>query len=175
MVLRFFARGSIRLIKSNPLDLNVRHQGRDWLTIGSYTTIGIQRLDNVQHLIETVLREGMPGDLCECGVWRGACAIFMRAVLDYAGDRSRSVWVADSFASLPKPDVNRCPADQWCDLSEESDLSVPLDLVKQNFERLWPRASAPSTSSERSGASTVRSKWLTGRACIGVFLLFDKH
>ena len=33
--------------------------------------IGMQRLTSLQHCVETVLTENIPGDLVECGVWRG--------------------------------------------------------------------------------------------------------
>jgi hypothetical protein len=46
--------------------------------------------------------------------------------------RDRKVWVADSFEGLPPPEH---PADQGLDLHEEEILAVPLEAVRENFER----------------------------------------
>ncbi len=74
--------------------------------------IGFKRLDNLQHCIETVLSEGVEGDLIETGVWRGGACIFMRAVLAAYGIDDRRIFVADSFEGLPKPDTKKYPADK---------------------------------------------------------------
>ncbi len=76
------------------------------------TMIGMKRLDNLQHCVTDVLEQRVAGDLIETGVWRGGAVIFMRAILQAYRDRSRTVWAADSFAGLPKPDEERYPADR---------------------------------------------------------------
>jgi O-methyltransferase len=78
----------------------------------AHTLIGMRRLDNLQTCIETVLRDDVPGDLIETGVWRGGACIFMRGVLAANGIADRRVFLADSFEGLPPPDVERWPADR---------------------------------------------------------------
>jgi O-methyltransferase len=116
------------------LDLERRLDGRDW-PVHAETMVGIVRLDNLQELLETVLADDVPGDVIETGVWRGGASIFMRGVLAAHGDRSRRVWLADSFAGLPEPDAERYPADRGDELHTIDLLAVPLDTVKANFER----------------------------------------
>jgi hypothetical protein len=115
-------------------DPSLRKVGRDWPTEAE-TMIGMARLDNVQTCIEHVVLEGVPGDLVETGVWRGGCAIFMRAVLKAWNVTDRSVWLADSFQGLPAPDdsYERDRGDRHSEL--KSYLGVPLDSVKENFRR----------------------------------------
>jgi len=100
----------------------------------SYTLVGHKRLDNLQRCIEDVLDNNVPGDFLEAGVWRGGCCIMMRAVLAAHDCLDRSVWVADSFAGLPPSER---PADQSyaMDASLLPVLAVPVEDVKQNFER----------------------------------------
>jgi hypothetical protein len=43
--------------------------------------IGLRRMDNIQYCVEQVLKDQVPGDLIETGVWRGGATIFMRSVL----------------------------------------------------------------------------------------------
>ena len=100
------------------------------------TLIGLKGLENLHQCISTVLRDDVPGDLLEAGVWRGGAAIFMRAVLKCYGDRTRVVWAADSFQGLPKPDSGRHAADAdqgfWSDMDW---LAVSLEEVQANFAR----------------------------------------
>ncbi len=65
------------------------------------------RLDNIRHCIEHVVRDGVPGDVIETGVWRGGACIFMRGCLKAMGVTDRKVWVADSFEGLPDPAPER--------------------------------------------------------------------
>jgi len=58
------------------------------------------RLDNIEFCIKDVITNGVPGDLIECGVWRGGGTIFMRGVLEILNEPARCVWVADSFEGL---------------------------------------------------------------------------
>ncbi len=89
---------------------SVRAVGRDWPARAD-SMIGLRRMDNIQDCIETVIRDDVPGDLIETGVWRGGATIFMRGVLKAYEDTTRTVWVADSFEGLPPPDPARYPAD----------------------------------------------------------------
>jgi hypothetical protein len=69
----------------------------------------LARMDNLQACIETVLQDGVPGDLIETGVWRGGATIFLRGALAAFGDQERRVFVADSFEGLPEPDAEAYP------------------------------------------------------------------
>jgi O-methyltransferase len=115
-------------------DPSKRYWGRDWPEHGE-TMIGMARLDNLQACVERVIQEGIPGDLIETGVWRGGAAILMRAVLAAQGDTDRTVWLADSFEGLPKPDTGTYPADTGLDLWKSSVFAVSVEDVKRNFER----------------------------------------
>ena len=129
-----FAPREVEIVTRGATDHEVRAEGGDW-PLDAETMIGLRRLDNLQFCIEEVLRQGVPGDLIETGVWRGGASIFMRAVLKAYGDTERLVWVADSFQGLPKPDTERYPADAGHDFSRFPHLSVSLEEVKTNFAR----------------------------------------
>lgn len=112
-----------------------RDFGIDW-PAEAETMIGMQRLTSLQRCVETVLADDIPGDLVECGVWRGGACILMRAVLAAFGDETRCVWVADSFAGLPHPDPVKFKADKG--LKPElvaGILAVPESEVRANFQR----------------------------------------
>ena len=132
--------GAARLVRPfgfelvRPVDPAMREQGLDY-TSDAETMIGRLRLDNLQACVLDVVQSGVPGDLIETGVWRGGASIFMRAVLKAYGVTDRTIWVADSFQGLPKPDPVRYPADAKDGLWRAEVLAVSLDEVKANFAR----------------------------------------
>ena len=99
------------------------------------TLLSRERLDNVQSCIENVLRDAVPGDLMEAGVWKGGTTIFMRGVLKAHGVTDRKVWVVDSFAGLPSPDPDLALDDAIAHelLSAVKHFSVSLEEVRANF------------------------------------------
>jgi O-methyltransferase len=133
-VRKWLAGKNMEVIRHVPFNLEVRAEGRDW-PAQAETMIGLRRLDNLQQCVTDVIRQGVPGDLIETGVWRGGATILMRAVLEAYGDTERTVWVADSFEGLPKPDAERYPADQADQHWMQGRLAVSVDEVKANFAR----------------------------------------
>jgi O-methyltransferase len=98
------------------------------------TMIGMGGMNNIQECAAEVIRNKVPGDFVEAGVWRGGAVIFMRALLKVYGEEERLVWAFDSYAGLPKPDVERYPADRGDQLWSHS-LDVSLEEVKRNFQK----------------------------------------
>jgi O-methyltransferase len=134
-VLGLLAKRNFRVVRAVPFDEHKRSLGVD-IPYSADTMIGMRRLTHLQRCVEAVLAEDIPGDLVECGVWRGGACILMRAVLAVYGDQERSVWVADSFQGVPPPDPKRYPADSGLRLDLVADiLAVPESAVRDNFRR----------------------------------------
>lgn len=129
----------------------------------AYTLLDEVGLDNIQRCVIQLLENRVPGDLIECGVWRGGSCIFMRGLLRAYGDGRRQVWVADSFQGLPEPDPKSSPLDA---ISHEflrviGGLACGLEEVAENFRRFdlldrrvrflpgWFQDSLPSASIEK--------------------------
>src|SRR2546423_11221668 len=107
---RLAAAARMELVKPTRVTAAEREEGRNWPSYAD-TMIGLKRLDNLQSCIESVLADGVPGDLIETGVWRGGACIFMRGVLRAPGVGDRRVYVAGSFQGLPPPDAAKHPED----------------------------------------------------------------
>jgi O-methyltransferase len=129
-----FASRPLELVRRVRFDPYARREGLDWPP-DAETMIGEKRLVHLQGLVEDVVRRDVSGDLMETGVWRGGAVILMRAALEVFGDRTRSVFAADSFQGLPPPDPARYPADLGLDLHRFDELAVSLDTVKSNLAR----------------------------------------
>ncbi len=111
-----------------------RTEGTDWPLLAE-TMVGLKRLDNLQALIETIIKEKTPGDLIETGVWRGGASIFMRAVLKANDVTDRTVWLCDSFEGLPPPEPDKYPDDAGDEHHTFDILAVSQEEVAHNFER----------------------------------------
>jgi hypothetical protein len=103
----------------------------------AYTLLDESGLDHLQRCTQQVVEKNIPGDLIECGVWRGGSCIFLRGLLRAYGDGRRQVWVADSFQGLPEPDPATSPLDA---ISHEflrviGGLKCSLEEVRENFQR----------------------------------------
>ena len=127
----------------------------------AHTMIGQARLDNLQQCLDTIVAEKIPGDLIETGVWKGGATVFMRGYLMAHDIRKRRVWVADSFAGVPKS--SHAQDRSYMDLSadafpylavsreEVEDLFARYDLLddKVKFLKGWFKDTLPSAPIKR--------------------------
>lgn len=116
-------------------DLQIRAGGEDWPLHG-LSMIGLDRLDDLQSAVESLVADGIEGDLIEAGSWRGGATILMRATLDSLGSTERTVYVCDSFQGFPTQDDEFFPEDpKLAPLDEIDFLSAELEDVRANFAR----------------------------------------
>jgi len=113
--------------------LKQREVGLGW-PINGYSMVGLKRLNNIQYCIDEVVKNKVEGDFIETGVWRGGSCIFAKALFTIYNE-DRKVWVADSFAGLPKPNTELYPEDEGDDLYSLEQLRISEDQVKDNFKR----------------------------------------
>ncbi|UJB43718.1 TylF/MycF family methyltransferase [Streptomyces sp. A1-5] len=121
--------------KRGAFDVDHRAAGLDVPSV-AHTMIGMRRLDNIQECVEQVLRDGVPGDFIETGVWRGGACILMRALLKAHGVEDRNVWLADSFAGVPVTSDDSHPLDRGMEFHNLNwVLSCSEEQVRENFAR----------------------------------------
>lgn len=131
----WLARRGVFFSRKNPVDLEARLEGGDWPQFG-HSMVGMRRLDHLQGCCQTVLREGIPGDFVETGVWRGGASILMAAILRLSQETQRKLFVCDSFQGLPVPNPKAYPEDQGDEHHHWGEyLGVSLEDVKRNFQR----------------------------------------
>ncbi|MFA7241642.1 MAG: TylF/MycF/NovP-related O-methyltransferase [Sulfuricellaceae bacterium] len=122
----------------------------------AHTMIGQARLDNIHQCLDTIVADKIPGDLIETGVWKGGATVFMRGYLMAHDIKKRRVWVADSFAGLPKASCaqDRAQMDLSADAfpylavsrEEVEDLFARYDLLddKVKFLKGWFKDTLPT-------------------------------
>ena len=62
-----------------------------------------ERVVSLVRAVEHVVRQSIPGDVVECGVWRGGSMMAVARTLLRLGDVSRTLHLFDTFEGMPPP------------------------------------------------------------------------
>lgn len=101
----------------------------------AHTMLSPGLLGSLQNCVETAIKEKIPGDLIETGVWRGGASMLMKGVLDVHDVHDRRLFLADSFEGLPAPNLEKYPADSGAEYHLWSFLAIPMEEVRSSFEK----------------------------------------
>lgn len=126
--------GDYQFSTGSPKDNYIESLKRDLLK-QKLTMLGEHKLDTLRHCTEEVLRHNVLGDVIETGVWKGGATIYLAGILKANGITDKRVYVADSFAGLPRPDEDRYPQDKGGKHYTRKDLAIGLEEVKAHFAR----------------------------------------
>jgi O-methyltransferase len=66
------------------------------------TMASMHRIDAVRQSVEYIEANKIPGDIVECGVWRGGSMMAAALTLNRLGAK-RSLWLYDTFRGMPPP------------------------------------------------------------------------
>jgi O-methyltransferase len=89
-----------------------------YVACSRYTMTSVERMYGLYEAVRHVVRAGIPGDIVECGVWRGGSSMLAAGTLLRLGEL-REIWLYDTFEGMPEPsdrDVDHSglfPADIW--------------------------------------------------------------
>jgi hypothetical protein len=76
-------------------------------TVAQYTMTSQDGLETTYSLFQAVkyiVENNIPGDMVECGVWRGGSMMLIAHALKHFGDVSRKLFLYDTFAGMTEPD-----------------------------------------------------------------------
>ena len=68
-----------------------------------YTQTSLERVATLADAVEYVIGANVPGDLVECGVWRGGSSMAIALTLLRLGAGERRLWLYDTFGRMPEP------------------------------------------------------------------------
>ncbi|MEE8544600.1 MAG: TylF/MycF/NovP-related O-methyltransferase [Alphaproteobacteria bacterium] len=71
--------------------------------VAPYTLTPPERIHNLELAIRYLVRCSVPGDVVECGVWRGGSMMAAARVLMDEGDRERRLVLYDTFEGMTEP------------------------------------------------------------------------
>ncbi len=68
-----------------------------WNAVNPYTMTGPERVYSLSRAIEYIVRAGIPGDIVECGVWKGGSSMGLALALLRMEDTSREMYLYDTY------------------------------------------------------------------------------
>ncbi len=143
-------------------------------TCRPYTMTSMSRMYALHQAVRHVLAHDVPGDLVECGVWRGGSAMVMATALDDGGHRDRRLYLYDTYEGMSEPtdrdvDARGKSAQSLLQTHDKDDpiwAEASLEEVRHNLATtgLPPSRSSSSraTSKRRSPTSCRRRSRCSG-------------
>jgi hypothetical protein len=141
-----------------------------------YTMTTIERMYALYQGTRYVVENQVPGDIVECGVWRGGSAMLAAMTLERLGDRERRLHLFDTYEGMTRPteqdgeeaitewarfqeeDVNR-----WCyaSLEEVEDNMLATGIARERLELVAGRVedTLPAAAPERIALLRLDTDW----------------
>lgn len=107
-----------------------------------YTMTSIERMYALFKAVEYLVKNRIPGDIVECGVWRGGSCMMIIKALQHFGDTSRTIQLFDTFQGMAKPNEQDVAHDgqrlniQWNNMAADTHNEwdyASLEEVKHNL------------------------------------------
>ena len=113
-----------------------------------FTMTGLPRLVALVDAVRYCVSRDVPGDLVECGVWRGGSVFAMILTLQELGVEDRDIHLFDTFEGMTAPTQH-----------DTSPIDPPAletwRQAEQKRERAWTEAFGPDSFSEEQVRATV--------------------
>ena len=74
-----------------------------WNNVNLYTMTSIERGYALFKTVEYIVKNKIPGDFVECGVWKGGSCMIMAMALELFEDTNRKIYLYDTYEGMPKP------------------------------------------------------------------------
>ena len=71
--------------------------------VAPYTMTSVRRIADTCAAVEYVVENAIPGDVVECGVWRGGSMMAIALTLQRLDERDRDLYLFDTFTGMPQP------------------------------------------------------------------------
>ena len=115
-----------KILKGNALDKKLRHsiiiqrgninedfpsdyspeEKRNIAGVRDMTMTSLERLVSLSRAVEYIVKAQIPGDVVECGVWKGGSMMLVAQMLVQLNDQSRNLYLFDTFEGMSAPGEN---------------------------------------------------------------------
>ena len=68
-----------------------------------YSMTSVERISCLYDSLELIRKNQLPGDIVECGVWRGGNILGIIEYLNYHNINDKKVWLYDTFSGMTNP------------------------------------------------------------------------
>lgn len=105
-----------------------------------YTMTSVERMYALYKGVEYIVKNNIPGDFVECGVWKGGSSMLIAKTLQKFGVNDRMIWMYDTYEGMIEPgsedkdSSGEMAHDTWKKLQTENGWCVSsLEEVKANM------------------------------------------
>ena len=115
---------------------------RIYKSCAKFTMTSPERVGALVEAVRYIVKEGISGDIVECGVWKGGSAMALSMALQEMGDEERQIFLYDTYAGMSSPSHHdtsiggSSAQDKFSALKTSEDTSdwcfSPLGEVKRN-------------------------------------------
>lgn len=107
-VSRLFNRFGLTLMRSSSIGRRLPVEASDSErriieTVRPFTMTSDERIWSLLRAVSYVVDSELPGDIVECGVWRGGSMMAAAKQLQAQGDLSRTLWLYDTYTGMTPP------------------------------------------------------------------------
>ncbi|MCG8442639.1 MAG: TylF/MycF family methyltransferase [Caulobacterales bacterium] len=108
---RSLAANSYRLVRTDVAPSPSKDMKRDgnfaaiYDRCADYTMASPARVYSIYLAVRYLVQNRIPGDMAECGVWRGGSSMAAALALIDIGDTSRKLYLYDTFEGMPEPEA----------------------------------------------------------------------
>jgi O-methyltransferase len=122
-----------------------------------FTLTGVERMAALIGAVNFISENKIPGDIVECGVWRGGSMVVIARTLLQRGDVGRTLYLYDTFAGMPPP------TDRDRSFDGQS-AQAQLDATPAG-EGIWARAGFEDASANvlATGYPAERIRFIKGK------------
>ncbi len=96
-----------------------------------YTMTSIERMYSLYKAVEYVVKNQLPGDFVECGVWKGGSSMLIALTLQKFGVSDRHIWMYDTYEGMSEPTSNDI------DIKGTNAGDLLKQASKQDQESVW--------------------------------------
>jgi hypothetical protein len=105
----------------------------DYIGVAAHTLTGPVRIISLIRSVRYLVRNHIPGDIVECGVWKGGSMMAVAKTLLRLNERERCLWLYDTYAGMSQPTTVDMSV---CNISAQKDfdaayLRVGIDDVRK--------------------------------------------
>ncbi|OGS01072.1 MAG: macrocin O-methyltransferase [Elusimicrobia bacterium RBG_16_66_12] len=115
-----------------------------WQAVSPFTMTSPERIASLCAAIRYVIRAKVPGDIVECGVWKGGSMMAAARTLIKEGDAGRRLHLFDTFEGMTPPGA--------ADVSIDGDSAAQLLAISPKQDLVW--AHSPLEEARKAVLST---------------------
>ncbi len=107
----------------------------------NFTMTSLQRMNALYKATEYVIKNKIPGDIVECGVWKGGSMMLTSLILLKSNEINRKIYLYDTYEGMSKPTDHDVSFDNIKAQNNKNKFKkekiqwvfAPLEEVKQNL------------------------------------------